>query len=262
MDFGVLPTTGDATALDLAFTAAGPSEGAAVLESPLHAVRRALRDERGLALPFALGVMVILSALSAGIFVYVTTNQGAARRAQADQKAFGLAETGLSYAFSVLENDSDPTTPASFSAGPVTLTGGTVTYSGALSGTTWTLTGTGTVPNPSGPGAASVVRTVSAQAAITTTTIADMRPWNYLFVDNPSDCVTLGNSVTADVSLYVRGNLCLQNNAQIDSPAVHVLGSVYVTNNAQIGSSSDPVGEFQRSGSCYNQGILTTCGPA
>ena len=55
-----------------------------------------------------------------------------------------------------------------------------------------------------------------------------MRPWDYLFVDQPSGCITMGNSVTIDVSLYVRGNLCLTNNSQIDSPAVHLLGNLYV----------------------------------
>ena len=75
------------------------------------------------------------------------------------------------------------------------LTGGSTTYRGSLTGTTWTLTSTGTVANPSGPGSADVTRTVSMQAAITTSTQADMRPWDYLFVDQPAGCITLGNSV-------------------------------------------------------------------
>ena len=77
-------------------------------DSPLSAMRRVLGDERGLALPFALGVMVVLSALSAGIFTYVTMNQGATRRVQADQRAYGLAETRVSYAFSRLGNGAHP----------------------------------------------------------------------------------------------------------------------------------------------------------
>ena len=257
-----LPTTGDATTLGLTFTAEGFSEGAAVLESPLHAVRRALDDERGLALPFALGVMVILSALAAGIFTYVTMNQGSARRVQADQKAYGLAETGLSYAFSQLETAADPYSPTSVPSTAVTLPTGTLTYVGVLSGTTWTLTGTGTVANPSGPNAASVVRTVSAQAAVTASTVPDMRPWNYLFVDQPSGCITMGNSVAMDVAIYVRGNLCLTNNSQIDSPAVHLLGSLYVSNSAQIGSAGNPIDEFAATGACHYSGSPVACGPA
>ena len=44
----------------------------------LSVFRRSLGDERGMALPFALGLTMVLSALAAGIFAYVTTNQGAA----------------------------------------------------------------------------------------------------------------------------------------------------------------------------------------
>ena len=226
------------------------------------ALRRVLRDERGLALPFALGVMIVLSALAAGIFTYVTMNQGAAKRATADQRAYGLAESGLSYAFSKLENAADPYDAGSVPSTSVNLSGGTVTYSGSLSGTTWTLTGAGTVTNPSGPHAGNIVRTVSAQAQVTTTTQPDMRPWNYVFIDQPSGCITLGNSVTMDVALYVRGDLCLNNNAQISSPAVHLLGSLYVDNSAQIGSPATPIPEFAATGTCHYAGATVACGPA
>jgi len=233
-----------------------------VPDSPKSAMRRVLGDERGLALPFALGVMVILSALSAGIFTYVTMNQGATRRVEADQRAYGLAETGLSYAFSRLENAPDPYGPSSVPSTTVTLPTGSVTYDGVLSGTTWTLTGTGTVPNPSGPHAANVVRTASAQAEVTTATVPDMRPWNYLFIDQPSGCIDMGNSVSMDVALYVRGDLCINNNAQIDSPAVHLLGNLYVENSAQIGSAGDPIGEFAATGACHYASAVVACGPA
>lgn len=223
--------------------------------------RSLLVDERGLALPFALGVTIILSTLAAGIFTYVTMNQGAARRAQADQRAYGLAETGLSYALSRLQNTANPYDPSAVPSTTVSLSGGSTTYSGSLSGTTWTLTGQGTVFNPSGPHAANVVRTVSAQARITTATQADMRPWSYLFVDQPVGCLALGNSVTLDVALYVRGNLCLENNSEIWSPAVHLLGSLSVHNSAQIGSPGSPISEFEATGTCSYGGSVTSCGP-
>jgi Tfp pilus assembly protein PilX len=233
-----------------------------VSDSSLSAFRRALGNERGLALPFALGVTMVLSALAAGIFVYVTANQGSARRAQADQRAYGLAETGLSYALSRLQNSATPTSPTAVPSTTVSLTGGSTTYSGSLTGTLWTLTASGTVANPSRPGGANVVRTVSTQAQITTTTQPDMRPWDYLFVDQPAGCITMGNSVTMDVALYVRGNLCLNNNAQIDSPAVHLIGNLYVDNSAQIGSPGAPIGEYMSTGTCSYSGSVTSCGPA
>ena len=230
-------------------------------DSPLSLCRRVLGDQRGIALPYALGVTMVLSALAAGIFTYVTANQSSAKRATADQRAYGLAETGLSYALSRLQNAADPYSTTNVPSTTVSLTGGTTTYSGSLSGTTWTLTSNGTVTNPSGPGAADIVRTVSMQAQITTSTQADMRPWDYLFVDQPSGCITMGNSVTMNVSLYVRGNLCLTNNSQINSPAVHLLGNLYVENSAQIGSLGSPIDEFASTGPCHYSAVALPCGP-
>jgi Tfp pilus assembly protein PilX len=231
-----------------------------VLESPLKALRRLLGDERGLALPFALGVMVVLSALTAGIFTYTTMNQGAAKRAQADQRAYGLAETGVSYGLATLQNAADPYNAGSVPSTTVAVTGGSVTYSGSLSGNTWTLTGTGTVTNPSGPYAGNVSRTASIQALVTTTTTGDTRPYDYLFVDQPSGCFTLTNTVTLEVPLYVRGDLCLENNSFISSPAVHVLGNVHVNSpQASVGTSSSPIPDFSITGSCYRDGTPTAC---
>jgi Tfp pilus assembly protein PilX len=226
-------------------------------------IRRVLRDERGLALPMALGVTMVLSALAVGIFAYVTTNQSSAYRAEGDQRAYGLAETGLSYALSRLQNAADPTYVNAVPSTTVSLTGGTSTYSGSLSGTTWTLTSSGTVPNPSGPHASSIVRTVSMQAQITTTTEADMRPWDYLFIDQPAGCITLGNSVTLTISLYVRGDLCLSNNSLVSGPAVDIQGSEYTNSpQASIGTVANPIDEFSATGACYLSSVQLPCGPA
>lgn len=231
----------------------------------LNAVRRRLDDERGLALPLALGVTVVISSLCAGIFSYATTNQGAAHRATADQRAYGLAEAGLSFAFSTLEKADDANAyyaPAAYAvpSTAVTLPGGNVVYSGTLTGNTWTLYGTATVPNPSGPDGAPVVRRVSSQALVTTATTGDTRPYEYLFIDQPSGCFTLNNTVTLEVPLYVRGDLCLENNSFISSPAVHVLGNVHVNSpQASIGTSSAPIPDFSITGSCYRNGTLTAC---
>ena len=232
-------------------------------DSPLSLCRRVLGDERGIALPFALGVTMVLSALAAGIFTYVTANQSSAKRATADQRAYGLAETGLSYALSRLQNAADPYSTTNVPSTTVSLTGGTTTYSGSLSGTTWTLTSNGTVANPSGPGAANIVRTVSMQAQITTSTQTDMRPWDYLFVDQPAGCITLGNSVTLTISLYVRGNLCLENNSQASGPAVDIIGNLYTNSpQASVGTSGNPIDEFAASGGCYYTGTPLPCGPS
>lgn len=231
--------------------------------SILSVVRRSLGDERGLALPYALGVTMVLSALAAGILSYTTMNQGAAKRQQADQRAYGLAETGLSYALSTLQSAGPTYTlvPALSGSGTtVALTGGTTRYWGSLSGTTWTLNASGTVYNPSGPDAANVVRSVSLQAQIATTTTGDTRPYDYLFVDQPNGCFTLGNNVTVETPVYVRGDLCLTNNALVSAPAVHILGNVNVNSpQASVGTSASPIPDFSISGNCYVSGALTLC---
>ena len=231
--------------------------------SILSVIRRSLADERGLALPYALGVTMILSALAAGIFSYSTMNQGAAKRQQADQRAYGLAETGLSYALSTLQN-SGPTyasVPALSGSGTtVALTGGSTRYWGSVSGNLWTLNSSGTVYNPSGPNAANVVRNVSMQAQVTTTTTGDIRIYDYFFVDQPSGCFTTQNSVSIETSLYVRGNLCMENNSHIYAPAVHILGDVNVNSpQASVGEPASPIPDFSISGSCYRSGALTAC---
>jgi Tfp pilus assembly protein PilX len=237
-----------------------------VLDLFLNAVRRRLGDECGMALPLALGVTVILSSLCAGIFSYVTSNQQSAHRATADQRAYGLAEAGLSYAFSTLQkaDDASPYYAPPYDAVPETTVtypdGRQFVYRGDLSGTMWTLYGTGTVPNPSGPDGAPVVRRVSAQALVTTTTTGDTRPYDYLFIDQPSGCFTLTNTVTLEVPLYVRGNLCLENNSFISSPAVHVIGDVHVNSpQASVGTEAAPIPDFSITGDCYREGNFTDC---
>jgi Tfp pilus assembly protein PilX len=227
----------------------------------MSALRRVLHDERGMALPYALGVTMVLSALAAAIFTYTTTNQGAAKRAQADQRAFGLAETGLSQGLSRLQNAADPTLDSSLPSSPTAGSPVGVEYWGTRAGTLWTVYGRGSVANPSGPGSANVTRTVSMQAQITTSTQADMRPWDYLFVDQPSGCINLGNSVTITVSVYVRGSLCMDNTATITGPEVDVLGDLSVSNSATIGTSGDPIDEFHATGTCSYSGTVTSCGP-
>jgi Tfp pilus assembly protein PilX len=257
------PPKGDAGPVQGSFTAPGSPTEELGVPNRFFAAIRAFAGERGLALPYAIGVTFVVGALGASIFTYVTANQKSAARAAADARAFDLAEAGLSYAYATLINTSDPLSSVAVPTVTVTLTGGTTTYSGTLTGTLWTLTGTGQVPNPSGPGSADVVRTVSTQAQVSTSVTADMRPWDYLFVDQPSGCLTLGNYVTMDLSLYVRGDLCLENIADVHGPAVNILGRLYVNSpQAQVGSVASPIPSFKASGSCHYNAVPLPCGPA
>jgi hypothetical protein len=104
---------------------------------------------------------------------------------------------------------------------------------------------------------------VSAQANVTTSVTTDMRPWDYLFVDQPSGCLTLDNSVEMSLSLFVRGDLCLNNTAYVHGPAVNIFGSLYTNSpQAEVGDAAAPIPTFNSTGNCYYSGSPTTCGPA
>src|SRR4051794_37377456 len=149
-----------------------------------------LSDERGIALVMALGIMLVLTiALTATI--YLTSSSGRhANGSNAGQKAFALAEAGTNNAISVLHAAYDvdpaptfPGTPSGLIVIPAaglpgnptlvlpaqtsTYDNGNVTWSGSLVQTSpgaqwpfeWRITSTGTVANPTGPGASPVNRT-------------------------------------------------------------------------------------------------------
>src|SRR3954454_5821955 len=136
-----------------------------------------LSDERGIALVMALGIMLVLTiALTTTIFLTGSSAQHASS-SNAGQKAFGLAEAGVDNAISVLHTayavPSPPTFPGDSTLLPTRTTSydtGSVTWSGSLVATAsgaqwpyeWQITSTGTVANPTGPGASPVARTQKA----------------------------------------------------------------------------------------------------
>src|SRR5207248_855827 len=137
---------------------------------------RVVRDEDGIALILALGVMLVL-ALTVGSVLFLTSSSTRdAHRSTGTQKAYDLAEAGINNALAVL-NANYPTTipfPGSFTLlsgaagcgtwpnGCVsTYASGTATWTGTLRPTTpapgvnwkyeWYLQSRGTVKNPTGP---------------------------------------------------------------------------------------------------------------
>jgi type II secretory pathway component PulK len=68
---------------------------------------RLAREERGIALVMALGVMMVLAIVIASISYYTVSNSGAASHSSQEDKAYNLAEEGLNYAYSVLNNAID-----------------------------------------------------------------------------------------------------------------------------------------------------------
>jgi hypothetical protein len=224
------------------------------------AVRALRRDERGIALVMALLVMFVLAiALTSGIY-FTSTNSRTASYAKAEQTALGLAQAGTNNALAVLENPTNSAylEPDPVAGGPPLLPsswvgkdyeGGRADWMGSWDGDReiWTITGRGTVRNPTGPTAAPVVRTVQTTVHISwpPTSLSNLKVWNWVYaagVGQPCDTTFLNQGAML-TPVYIVGNLCLQNQANVQAPT-YVGGKLY---NAQpgtgVGMSSSPVSD-------------------
>jgi Tfp pilus assembly protein PilX len=123
----------------------------------------------------------------------------------------------------------------------------TATYTSAPVGIqqgTITLTGTGTVPNPTG--ASPVVRRLTTRLTVLKKPTLVKTPdyWKEIYTGappTPGVCnLLLGQGVTITAPLYVAGNLCLQQSAQIygSNVTLKVFGWVWLQNTSTIGSST------------------------
>jgi hypothetical protein len=212
-----------------------------------------LLEDRGIALVMALGIMFVLSATVISAISYASSNSRSAAHSNASTKALALAEAGLNNARATLWAAPDPRDPTAVPEQTVTLENGTVTYSGSYldADSVWTLTGTGTVPNPTG--GAPIVRTVTARVVVTTGSEGseNLAVWNYLYSDTTSGCMNLANNAVISVPLYVRGNLCLTNNAVITGSPLQVGGTLDTqANGARVGSSGSPIADARLAGGC------------
>jgi hypothetical protein len=213
-------------------------------------MRRRIRDESGIALVMAVGILAVLMITGATVIFYSSSNARNSEYSADDAKALNLAEAGMNYARAILWQAGDPTSPSAVPSGSLTLEGGTVTYSGTYDSTSkiWTLTGNGTYTNPTG-GAAPVSRTASSQVLVSTTG-GMHEAWGYLFADTTSLCTNLKNFIVIDAPIYVRGDLCMENQARIEAELVQVRGKVDMKDSATIGTTTDPVTDVAVGGGC------------
>lgn len=229
-------------------------------------IRAQLRGESGLALPLALVTMLATGAMASSAIAYSSWNYGSSKRTDADSQALALAEAGLNYAYSTLYNSGTPTMASAVPSRTITLATGDATYYGTLTGNTWNLVGIGSVRNPTGPGSAPVVRTVSGRATLGSARRGDANNavWNYVYVDDPTATTTLGNSVDVNIPLYVRGNLVLTNTAQVSGYALQVGGTVEFRNESHVGTAAAPIHEAHIGGGCRIGSVgafVQPCGP-
>ncbi|MGI8886296.1 MAG: hypothetical protein ACR2G9_05225 [Gaiellaceae bacterium] len=206
-------------------------------------------DESGVALVMAVWILAFLMLMGSSLVFYAGSGASHAETSTEDARAVNLAEAGENYARAILYNAADPTVSTAVGAGQLTLEGGTVDYSGTYdtAAKIWTLTGIGTHANPTA-GAAPISRTVSSKVLVSSSTGLDPA-WGYLFADTTS-CTTLGNNLTIDAPIYVKGDLCMENSAIITADLVQVRGKVQIKNSASIGTAATPVGVVRVGGGC------------
>lgn len=226
----------------------------------------------------SLGMSSVLAISGTSAVLYTTGGERAANRSKAELRAQSLAEAGVNYAFATLYNASDPTLSGAVPPRSQPLEGGTVEYYGTLDQETnrWTLTGIGRVASPN-PNGGDVVKIVRGRARIGSSTHGsdNNAVWNYVYADATSGCTSIGNSVNINVPLYIRGNLCLSNSANMTGYSLQVGGTLSLSNTSHIGSSDSnassldaenpQVHEVHVAGGCRlgTSGAFTSpCGPA
>ncbi len=240
-----------------------------------------VRDERGITLAMALGVMVVLTIMGTAIASYSTSNFHAAHQSKANTTAYSLAEAGISDAMSKIYgqlnvdgsvkkttdnppasfNGISPTSASLFST-PTTLTypslNGSVTYTGTLNTTTWvwTIKAVGKVKN-SGQ---TQTRTVTkALKVVGLNDGSDGIAWSRFYQDYPGKCLTI-DTVTWPTSVSTRGDLCLANGATITGATtnVEVGGNVIITGPDTDSSTRGGTGVSSGSPAWLNPGNTST----
>src|SRR5205085_9613646 len=161
---------------------------------------RRLANERGQSLVLTLLVLFVLAIVLSTVIIFTSSNQRNSAYQRARQTANTLAEAGVNNAISVLANpnnspyletaatstqqavrpDNNYYTPTSKA-----YSGGTVQWWGTLntSSEAWTVYGRATVTNPTGPGAANIVKTVSATVQVNppTSNAYQVGVWNTVY---------------------------------------------------------------------------------
>ena len=228
------------------------------------------RNEDGMALVLALGILLVLTILGTVIATYTTAGQRTASRSSAGVSAYSLAEAGINNAMSVLAKPKSALDATLASAATTKLT----TAAGHMGGTfnaatsTWAITSTGYMRNPTG-GSRPVTRKISVTVKVRPSL---MQPtsnpaWNYIIAtrtSTPKGCdQSLNNSVNIQSPMYVLGNLCLNTPSQITGGPLHVHGSMTLDVNTNVGSSGAPLNEVHvRNGCSYKtSAYFSPCTP-
>jgi hypothetical protein len=223
-----------------------------------------IREEDGIALVMALLVMMVLTISLAGVIILTSSSSRDASRVNAGSKAYALAESGVNDAISILEANFPaqwPGTTVQCLLHPQTVAAGwpggsdsaiygayactpstpyvltpdpshpseTVSFWGVPRRITglydaWVVQATGSAPNPTGPNASPVTRTVTAKIPLSFLPNQSggdgVLQWVYSGVST-----IFQNSVDVNSPLYVNGDITFQNTASIHTK-LYVAGNV------------------------------------
>jgi hypothetical protein len=240
----------------------------------VHPRLHRVADERGQSLVLALLVLTVLAIVLGSVIFFTTSNQRNSAYQKSSQVARSLAEAGVNNGVSALTNAAQANSANLLSSTLLptqtsTYPGGSVQWWGTFDGSeqstscppppdpnnpkikfacfgTWTLHGTSTVANPTGPTAAAIHRTVTAKMQVyrqQTANPADV--WNWVFSPYKSGtnaCDTsFTNSLTLNVRVWVGGNLCANNSVKFQK-SLYVGGYLNLGNpQAKVGTQSTPI---------------------
>ena len=223
---------------------------------------RLLAREDGIALVMAIGILAVLTLTGVALIYYANSNTRNAAYSKEAARARDIAEGGINEMMAVLSNPANSAVKGDLLPATTHATdGGTVTWSGTFDALTktWNLVSTGTVANPTGPGAPSVQRTLTATVSVTTSYAAppNSDSWDYIYstkTGDPDGCdLKLNNNVTGTARMYVSGNLCLGERVTVTASPLVVKGNIQLDNNAIIGSSKSRVEAYVGGGCKYGK---------
>jgi Tfp pilus assembly protein PilX len=238
--------------------------------------RRLVREEQGIALVMALGMLVVCAIMVVAVTDYTSTNQLTTFYSNTMMTAFDAADAGIKDALAVLNLPSnnaldpdilpkchtanpDTTTPSATNptwfSSPTNFTSQATwsvqTYGNATSywcgdldryGAQWFLWSVGSLKNPTSPTAGNVTKRLSSLVTVVPTLTQPLNNpvWNYLYAGHTGSACdqSLNNNISGASRMYVAGNLCLSPNVNLAQSQVIVGGNLDLSNNASVGAST------------------------
>jgi len=231
----------------------------------LSRVGARLAEDRGMVLPIALGLLMVLSIMVVTLVNYSAANSRHARFSKTRTTAFNLAESGINNAVAVLNLPSNDALDPNLLVPRTTeydsaYMKGRVVWSGTFNVSTnvWTLKSTGYYRNPNSPGSAEVKRTLTAVAVVVPAYAQSIATpvWDWIYATRTGTTCDqqLNNNVNGSSRLYVVGNLCIGNNAVVQQSTLVVRKDLWLANgNTAVGTTASRVEVYVGQG-CAWQG--------